>query len=157
MTRDWHPADHVSFGANHPGKQLFELITVPETGRDQVMWPVHCVQGSHGAQYHKDILVKDTDIEVFKGQVKLVESYSGFGGDGEDTGLGDILKQKGVTKVFSCGLAYDYCVGSTAESAAKLGFESFVIMDATRSVAPETARKMKTRLDAANVVEINSD
>jgi nicotinamidase/pyrazinamidase len=87
----------------------------------------------------------------------MVESYSGFGGDGEETGLAAILKEKGVTKVYSCGLAYDYCVGSTAESAAKAGFESFVIMDATRSVAPESEANMKERLDVANVKEINSE
>jgi nicotinamidase/pyrazinamidase len=87
----------------------------------------------------------------------LVESYSGFGGNGEETGLTALLKQKGVTKVYSCGLAYDYCVGSTAESAAKAGFESFVIMDATRSVAPESEASMKTRLDSVNVIEIKSD
>ena len=87
----------------------------------------------------------------------MVESYSGFGGDGEDTGLTAILKEKGVTKVYSCGLAYDYCVGSTAESAANAGFESFVIMDATKSVAPETAAKMKDRLDRVNVRELQSD
>lgn len=87
----------------------------------------------------------------------MVESYSGFGGDGEDTGLTAILKEKGVTKVYSCGLAYDYCVGSTAESAANAGFESIVIMDATKSVAPETAAKMKDRLDRVNVRELQSD
>ena len=121
------------------------------------MWPIHCVQGSHGAEFHKDVITKDSDIKVLKGQVKLVESYSGFGGDGEDTGLTQLLKDKGVTKVYSCGLAYDYCVGSTAESAANAGFESFVIMDATRSVAQETAAKMKERLDAVHVKEVKSD
>lgn len=155
-TRDWHPSDHVSFGANHPGKTLFELIVVPETGRDQVMWPTHCVQGSPGAEYHQEVVRKETDIEVLKGQMKMVESYSGFGGDGEETGLEAVLKEKGVTKVYACGLAYDYCVGSTAESAAQAGFETYIIMDATRSVAPESAAKMKVRLDAANVKEIES-
>ena len=156
-TRDWHPADHVSFGANHPGKDLFSLIVVPETGKEQVMWPIHCVQCSQGAEYQKDVLLKDTDVEVLKGQEKMVESYSGFGGDGEETGLAAMLKEKGVTKVYSCGLAYDYCVGSTAESAANAGFESLIIMDATRSVAPESEAKMKVRLDAVNVKEVKSD
>jgi nicotinamidase/pyrazinamidase len=67
-TRDWHPADHISFGPNHPGKSLFELITVPETGREQVMWPIHCIQGSPGAEYQPDVTILDTDIEVLKGQ-----------------------------------------------------------------------------------------
>ena len=86
-TRDWHAQDHVSFCSNHPGKELFSLITVEETGRDQVMWPDHCVQGSFGSEYHKDVVHGENDIEVLKGQVKMVESYSGFGGNGEVTGL----------------------------------------------------------------------
>jgi nicotinamidase/pyrazinamidase len=87
----------------------------------------------------------------------MVESYSGFGGDGEDTCLAEYLRSKGITKVYTCGLAYDYCVGSTAESAAKEGFETYVLMDATRAVAPETAESMKARLQEAGVKEIQSE
>ena len=118
------------------------------------MWPDHCVQGSPGAEYHKDVVVKDSDIEVLKGQIKMVESYSGFGGDGEETGLTQKLKDLGVTKVYCCGLAYDYCVGSTAESSALEGFETFLIKDAARSVAQPTADLMNERLDKAGVKQI---
>ena len=142
MTRDWHPQDHVSFCSNHEGQNLFSHIVVPETGRGQVMWPDHCVQGKRGAEFHPDVVVKDSDIQILKGQNKLVESYSGFGGDGEDTGLTEKLQSYGVTKVYVCGLAFDYCVGSTAESAAQAGFHTMLIQDATRSVAKETAEKM---------------
>ena len=72
----------------------------------------------------------------------MVESYSGFGGDGEVTGLADKLKGLGVTKVYCCGLAFDYCVGSTAEDAAKNGFETYIISDATKSVAEDSRAKM---------------
>ena len=86
----------------------------------------------------------------------MVESYSGFGNDHEDTGLTNVLKEKEVGIVYCCGLAYDYCVGSTAESAAKAGFESFVLSDATKSVAEPTAIIMKERLSACGVKEITS-
>ena len=155
-SRDWHPTDHVSFAENHPGKELFTKIVVDETGRDQMMWPVHCVQGSDGAKYHEDLVCKDSDIEVLKGQVKMVESYSAFGGDGENTKLTETLRAAGVTKVYSCGLAFDYCVGSTAESAAQLGFQSFLITDMTKSVSPATEEPMQARLAKAGVQFVTS-
>ena len=120
------------------------------------MWPDHCVQGSKGAEFHPEVVVKDTDIQILKGQEKLVESYSGFGGDGEDTGLAEKLQSQGVTKVYICGLALDYCVGSTAESAAKAGFHTMVISDATKSVSKETEDLMLKRLEAAQVILVNS-
>ena len=86
----------------------------------------------------------------------MVESYSGFGGDGEETGLTQILKDKDVGKVYTCGLAYDYCVGSTAESSALAGFETYIIRDATRSVAPDSEAKMLERVQNTVVKEILS-
>jgi len=155
-SRDWHPKDHVSFHENHPGETLFSKITVQETGQEQVMWPTHCVQGTSGAEYHPGLVVKESDIEVLKGQAKMVESYSAFGAGGEDTQLADMLREQGVTHVYSVGLAFDYCVGSTAESAAQEGFKSFVIRDATRAVAAETEVLMVQRLADAGVVTLQS-
>ena len=157
-TRDWHAQNHVSFCSNHKDEKLFSLITVPETGRKQVMWPDHCVQGSKGSEYHPDIVIKETDTEVLKGQEKMVESYSGFGSEHENTGMTELLKKAGVTKTYSCGLAYDYCVGSTAESAANEGFDSYIIIDATRSVnEAETGKLMKERLLKAGVKDAKCD
>ena len=82
------------------------------------MWPDHCVQGTSGALTHKDVKTLDSDIEVLKGQSKMIECYSGFGDYGEDTGLDGLLKERNVKNVYCCGLALDYCVGSTAISAA---------------------------------------
>uniref|UniRef100_A0A7S3CIC3 nicotinamidase n=1 Tax=Strombidium rassoulzadegani TaxID=1082188 RepID=A0A7S3CIC3_9SPIT len=121
------------------------------------MWPDHCVQGSKGCEYYKDFMIKESDLEVLKGKVKMVESYSGFGGDGEDTKLAQTLKDMGVSSVYCCGLAYDYCVGSTAESAAKEGFDTFLVRDATRSVAKETETLMEVRMKEAGVKEIASE
>ena len=106
------------------------------------MWPDHCVQGSEGAKYHSDLILKDSDLEILKGTVEAVESYSGFGSSLDDTGLDEKLKAAGVTKVYCVGLAFDYCVGSTAEDAAKKGFTTYIVKDLTRSVAQDSAQKM---------------
>ena len=67
LTRDWHSKTHCSFAANNPGTKVFEMIKLSDTGVDQVMWPTHCVQGSTGAEFHKDLVVKkETDIIVNK-------------------------------------------------------------------------------------------
>ena len=86
----------------------------------------------------------------------MYDSYSGFGSDGEDTGFLQKLQEQNVTKVYCCGLAYDYCVGSTAEDAAKNGLDTTIIMDATRSVMEDSKNAMKGRLDAVGVKEIAS-
>ena len=87
----------------------------------------------------------------------MVESYSAFGDAGEDTGLAEILRKNGVTHVYCVGLAFDYCVGSTALRAAAEGFKTFIIKDATRSVAPETEEIMGERLEDAGVLSIKTD
>lgn len=120
------------------------------------MWPTHCVQGSKGAEYHDKLTRKETDIEVLKGQIKMVESYSAFGDAGEDTKLAEILRSQGVTHVYCVGLAFDFCVGSTALSAADEGFKTFIIKDATRSVAPATEEEMGKRLEAKGVIQVKA-
>lgn len=91
------------------------------------MWPTHCVQGTDGGEYHPNLQLSHTDTEVLKGQLKMVESYSAFGGDGEVTGLKQFLRKNSVQQVFVVGLAYDYCVGSTANDAALSGFKTFIV------------------------------
>ena len=99
------------------------------------MWPTHCVQESKGAEFHPDLVRAESDILVSKGLLERVDSYSGFGSPPEKTDLSEKLKEKGVTTIYCVGLAYDYCVGSTAEDSAKEGFKTYIVMDATRSVA----------------------
>ena len=115
------------------------------------MWPDHCVEGTFGAEYHKDILIEDTDKEVLKGTTKMLECYSGFGDFGEDTGLKKILQDEDINEVYCCGLALDYCVGSTAVDSAKNGFTTFIFEDATRSVAEESEKTMRAKLKENNV------
>jgi len=133
-TQDWHPAGHLSFAANHPGKAIGEQIEL--AGLPQTLWPVHCVQGTRGAELHPRLDRSHIERVFVKGTDPSIDSYSGFFDNGHraSTGLGDYLKSRGVTDVFVCGLATDYCVRATALDAVQLGFKTFLIEDACRGV-----------------------
>ncbi len=133
-TQDWHPADHLSFAANHPGKQPGNVIQLQ--GLEQVLWPVHCVQDSWGAEFVPDLQTERLARVFRKGVDREIDSYSGFFDNGHlrDTGLGAFLRESGVREVFIAGLATDYCVKFTALDAIQLGFETFVVEDACRGV-----------------------
>ncbi|MGE0479430.1 MAG: bifunctional nicotinamidase/pyrazinamidase [Phycisphaerae bacterium] len=133
-TQDWHPPDHRSFAANHPGAHVGDVIDLH--GLAQVLWPVHCVQDTRGAAF-----VATLDAGCFarvfrKGVDRDVDSYSGFFDNGRRraTGLGDFLLERGVDSVFVCGLATDYCVKFTALDARALGFRTTLVRDACRGV-----------------------
>ncbi|HEV2972596.1 MAG TPA: bifunctional nicotinamidase/pyrazinamidase [Pirellulales bacterium] len=133
-TQDWHPANHGSFAANHPGQQPGEQIEL--AGLPQILWPVHCVQGTPGAELHL-ALDRTRIARIFqKGTDPTIDSYSGFFDNGRraSTGLDRYLNAQGVRKVYVCGLATDYCVKFTALDAVALGFKTHLIEDATRGV-----------------------
>jgi nicotinamidase/pyrazinamidase len=133
-TQDWHPANHCSFAANHPGKKVFEQIKL--NGLPQTLWPVHCVQGTAGAELASG-LQRERIAKIFpKGTDADIDSYSGLFDNGhrKSTGLGEWLKTQGVTEVFVCGLATDYCVKFTALDAVHMGFKTYFIEDASRGV-----------------------
>lgn len=133
-TQDWHPADHGSFAANHPWRKPGQVIDLH--GLSQVLWPIHCVQDSFGAQFHPELNQVGITKVFVKGTDPTIDSYSGFFDNGhrKATGLGDYLKEKGVTRVFVMGLATDYCVKFTALDAIGLGFETRLIVDGSRGV-----------------------
>lgn len=133
-TQDYHPRNHLSFAANHPGKQPGDHIELK--GLDQVLWPVHCVQGSQGAEFAQALDMDKVEKVFKKGTDPEIDSYSGFYDNGhlKATGLGDYLKQKGVGRVIIVGLAADYCVKFTALDAKNLGFDTIVVQDGTRAV-----------------------
>ncbi|MBB5351522.1 nicotinamidase/pyrazinamidase [Haloferula luteola] len=133
-TRDWHPPDHGSFAVNHPGGKVFELGELD--GLPQVLWPVHCVQESRGAEFADGLAVDRIDRVFSKGTRVEVDSYSGFHDNGRRhaTGLGDWLRAQGVDEVAVCGLATDYCVKFTALDALREGFRTSLIVDACRGV-----------------------
>merc|ERR1711976_555622 len=107
------------------------------------MWPTHCVQDTDGAKFHEAVPVQDDEIIVSKGMLERVDSYSGFGSPPEKTTLDEELKSRGIEEIYCVGLAYDYCVGSTAEDGAKLGYKTYLLTDATRSVAEPSSDSMK--------------
>ena len=145
-TQDWHPADHGSFAANHPGRKVGELIDL--NGLPQILWPVHCVQNTRGAELHPGLDRSRIERTFTKGTDPAIDSYSGFFDNGhrKSTGMGEYLKDRGVRDVYVCGLATDYCVNFTALDACKLGFNVHLIEDASRGV------NLKPD-DSANAVE----
>ena len=134
LTQDWHPADHISFAANHPGRAPFETITLPYG--EQVLWPTHCVQGTRDAALHDDLRVPQAQLIIRKGFHRDVDSYSAFmeADRRTSTGLAAYLKARGITKLYLCGLATDYCVAWSAQDARAAGFEATVIEDACRAI-----------------------
>ncbi|HUQ03338.1 MAG TPA: bifunctional nicotinamidase/pyrazinamidase [Kofleriaceae bacterium] len=132
-TQDWHPADHGSFAANNAGTEPYQVIDLH--GLQQVLWPAHCVQGSHGAMFHTDLTAK-IDKVFQKGTDPTVDSYSGFWDNGRrnSTGLAPWLREQGVRAVYVLGLATDYCVKFTALDACSEGFATYLVEDGCRGV-----------------------
>ena len=133
-SQDQHPPDHASFAANNPGTKEGEIIKLE--GLDQVMWPVHCVRGTAGAEFVEGLDVASIHKVVEKGTDVNIDSYSAFFDNDhrKATGLADYLKEKGVHRVYVVGVAADYCVKFTALDAAQLGLETFLVRDASRGV-----------------------
>jgi nicotinamidase/pyrazinamidase len=133
-TQDWHPADHGSFAANHPGKKPGEVIEL--AGLRQVLWPVHCVQHTRGAEFASSLPRQRIDQVVQKGTDPAIDSYSGFFDNGHRraTGLHDLLQQRGIGKLFILGLATDYCVKFTVLDARELGYQVHLVTDGCRGV-----------------------
>lgn len=156
-TQDWHPAGHKSFASSHPGKKIFEPIDLH--GLEQVLWPDHCIQGTHGAEFHRDLLMNKVEAIFRKGMDKEIDSYSGFFDNGhrKTTGLAGYLRDRKVQKVFVCGLAADYCVAFTAIDSLKENFKTYIIEDATRPIDESGFAKIKNELLAMGGQVIGSD
>jgi nicotinamidase/pyrazinamidase len=134
LTQDWHPCGHQSFASMHPGRKQHETIEV-SYGR-QILWPDHCVQGTPGADFHKDLQVTHAELVLRKGYRRDIDSYSAFYENDRKThtGLAGYLHERGFTRVFFAGLAFDFCVRYSAEDARREGFEVVVIEDACRAI-----------------------
>lgn len=157
-SQDFHPADHKSFAANNPGRKVGDIIDLD--GLDQFLWPVHCVQGTDGADFSKALIQENWNKIFQKGMNPEVDSYSGFFDNAKrgDTGLSEFLKENQIERVFICGLALDYCVMFTALDALNEGFETFLITDATRpvNVKPTDGENSLRELAAAGIKLITS-
>jgi nicotinamidase/pyrazinamidase len=133
-SKDWHPRDHASFAANHPGRNVGDVIELD--GLPQVLWPVHCVRDTPGAQFVPSLDTARISKVFLKGTDPEIDSYSALFDNGhrKSTGMGESLREQGVTSVYVCGLATDYCVKFTALDARTFGFEVTLIEDACRGV-----------------------
>ncbi len=147
-TQDWHPENHVSFFTNHPGKKPFEMISIE--GKNQVLWPPHCIQGTENAK----VLVDNNPFLaiVKKGQDARYDSYSGFQDDGgQKTEMDKILKKNQIKKVVVYGIATDYCVKATAMDAKEAGYDVIVIEGLSKGVAPDTTKKAREEMKSKGI------
>jgi len=155
LTQDWHPRGHISFASTH-GRQPF-TDTVRAAYGTQTLWPDHCIQGTPGAQLHPDLDIPHAELILRKGFRRDIDSYSAFTENDSvtPTGLAGYLRERGLTRLFFTGLAYDFCVGFSALAAARLGFESLVVEDLSRAVAlPGTVDKTNSAFTTANIQRI---
>jgi nicotinamidase/pyrazinamidase len=134
LTQDWHPANHTSFAATHPGKKPYEQIDL--NYGPQTLWPRHCVQCSPGAEFHSALHLPQAELILRKGFNPQIDSYSAFFENDRvtPTGLAGYLEERDLTRAFFAGLAYDYCVGYSALDARRLGLPAFVLRDACRAI-----------------------
>lgn len=154
-TQDWHPADHGSFAANHPGQAVFQQIDLD--GLQQTLWPVHCVQNTGGALFAPSLETRRIERVFTKGLNPRIDSYSGLFDNGHraSTGMGEWLKASGVTKLAVAGVATDYCVKFTVLDALAEGFEVELIAKACRGVnlnAGDVERAVEEMRNAGAVI-----
>jgi len=152
LTQDWHPPGHGSFASAHPGRAPFETIELAYGA--QTLWPDHCVQGTRGAAFHRDLETARAQLILRKGFRPELDSYSAFyeNDRATPTGLSGYLRARGVARVFLAGLATDYCVQYSALDAAREGFETIVVEDACRAIDLDGSRATAmAAMDAAGV------
>jgi len=157
LTQDWHPATHISFASAQPGTLPYQTIAAPY-GR-QTLWPDHCVQGTPGADFHPALHVPHAELILRKGFRPNIDSYSAFLENDHftATGLAGYLRERGLKRLFLCGLAYDFCVRFSAIDGTALDFECLVIKDATRGVSlPGSMDATDSALAEAGIQRVSS-
>ena len=136
-TKDWHPPDHGSFAANHPGKKPGDRVILD--GIEQILWPVHCVQNTYGAEFAPAFDTSRIAQVFHKGVERNIDSYSTFFDNAHrrETGLADYLKKRSIKNIYLMGLALDYCVKYSVLDARHLGLNTHVILDGSRGIELE--------------------
>ena len=153
LTQDWHPSHHSSFATSHPGSAPFETISMPYG--QQTLWPDHCVQSTAGAAFHPQLATERAELVIRKGFRPEIDSYSAFYQNDREThtGLTGYLRERGFTRVFIAGLAFDFCVRYSGEDARREGFDPVVIEDACRGIdvggSMAKARRVLAELNVA--------
>jgi nicotinamidase/pyrazinamidase len=157
LTQDWHPVGHTSFAANHVGKAPYESIRF-DYGQ-QTLWPMHCIQGTYGAEFHPSLHLPQAELILRKGFNANIDSYSAFFENDRTTptGLASYLRERGLKRVFLAGLAYDYCVAYSALDARRLGLPVVVIRDACRAIDLNgSVARMEAEFEKAGVTVIET-
>lgn len=154
LTQDWHPSDHSSFASNHEGQSPFGTIEMPYG--QQTLWPDHCIQGSTGAEFHRDLITDPSSLIIRKGMNPAIDSYSAFFENDQttSTGLAGYLKDKNIKRVVCTGLAYDFCVYFSAQDAVNQQFETVVVTDACRAIDMDGSAQSATDAMAASGVSL---
>jgi nicotinamidase/pyrazinamidase len=161
LTQDWHPRGHLSFASSHPSKKPYQTIEVAYG--TQILWPDHCVQGTVGAAFREDLAIAHAELVLRKGYHREIDSYSAFYENDRrtPTGLAGYLRERGFTRVFLAGLAFDFCVRYSTEDAHREGFMAIVIEDACRGIdvdgslaaTRELFKSLGIRCFSANAIE----
>lgn len=157
LTQDWHPPQHISFASSHSGKDPFETTQV--SYGSQTLWPEHCLQDTPGSAFHPDLDIPQAELILRKGFRRSIDAYSAFLENDHftSTGLAGYLRERGLQRLFLCGLAYDFCVRYSALDGTALGFECLVIEDATRPVnLPNSVDETDAAFRAAGIQRIQS-
>jgi nicotinamidase/pyrazinamidase len=155
-TQDWHPENHRSFASNNEGKKPYEQIELH--GKQQILWPDHCVQATKGAELHPDLNSKRISAIFRKGMDPEIDSYSGFYDNNQklSTGLAGYLKEKRASQIYFCGLAADICVYYSILDSIVEGFNAVLIEDASKPLFPEKFDDIKCELAKLGVHIVNS-
>ena len=158
LTQDWHPTAHISFATTHADKNPYDVIQAPYG--PQTLWPEHCLQHTEGAAFHRALDIPHAELILRKGFRRHIDSYSAFleNDHTTPTGLAGYLRERNLSRLFLCGLAYDFCVRYSAIDGHNLGFETIVIEDATRPVnLSSSIAETNTALASANITRIHSN
>jgi nicotinamidase/pyrazinamidase len=157
LTQDWHPTGHSSFASSYAGKQPFEQVGLNYGA--QTLWPDHCIQGSKGAEFHPSLGLPQAELILRKGYRPQIDSYSAFFENDRQTptGLAGYLRERMLRRVFLAGLAYDFCVGSSALDARRLGWPAVVLRDACQAIDLNgSVAKIEAEFSQAGVMLIKS-
>lgn len=158
LTQDWHPADHISFAENHLDHQAFDHIELDYGS--QVLWPSHCVQGTHDAELHPALDIPQAQLIIRKGFHRHIDSYSAFMEADKitTTGLAAYLNAREINTVFIVGIATDFCVAWTAIDACRLGFKTYVVEDACQGIDLNgSLAKAWHEMHAAGVIRLHAN
>lgn len=158
LTQDWHPRGHHSFASTHKGRKPYETIELAHG--PQTLWPDHCVQETPGARFHAALQIPHAELILRKGFRLEIDSYSAFFENDRTTptGLTGYLRERGFSRVFLAGLAFDYCVRFSAEDAQSKGFTVLVIEDARRSIdVPDSVNAARQSFATCGIETIGAD